>query len=209
MKTLREDVLKLSGEQALNEDMHSMIETVLLTWVCGGSIIFGGTIIANKLIDWLKGKNTWNERYAPRNQKIVDKLATQVPDSQDGLLFAANLNSKSSESDFVISIASKLINKHTKDSKLDFTGLTKEYQDLLSERLAKTKNKMETDSDIKAIADNIKTINANLGLYFKISGLQARQLKQITLKLLKSYFKDCKINLNMVYKYSDWEHTVE
>lgn len=206
--TLREDIVKLSGEQPLNEDFQSAIQTSLL-WFCGGGLVFAGTVIANSLWDWLKNKKYWSEEQAPKNQQIIDKLANQIPDSRNGLVFAANLNSKSSESDFVISVASKLVNKYTKDSKLDFTNFSAEYQKLLSERLAKTKEKMESDSDVREIANNIKTINANLGLYFKLSGLQARKMKAITLKVLNAYFENCKINLKMVYRYSDWEHAVE
>lgn len=206
--TLREDIIKLSGEQPLNEDFQSVIGTAL-QWLCGGTLLFTGAAAANMIWDWFKDRKSWNEHYAPKNQKIVDNLATQIPESNNGLVFAAGLDHKSSEAQFVISVASKLVNKYTKDGKLDFSLFSAEYQKLLSERLAKTQNKMETDSDIKEIASNVKTINANLGIYFKISGLQARQLKAITLKVLKAYFENCKINLKMVYRYADWGHAVD
>lgn len=213
MKTLREDICKLSGERYIIEDFddsfvsedENLDESAIGVAVIGTGLVVAAKAIKKRIEENKRYKWIWESKKV-ESQKAIDEMEKTVPDSRG---FVTVLKTFNSNPGMGISIG--VTTDFCKDfidndnHLLDFDGFRDKFEMSLMRRLSKLKEAFYSDDATKKLWDQVDKVVVQVPIYlFDLYDNEVKQLKKMIARVVKSALKDSRVKKIKVNVMNNW-----
>lgn len=202
MKNLREEVLRLSNEETLNENIYQVFGGIVAGGLTFCSIPIAYAVARHFIENLQEHKIIWGRKKIA-NQNAIDSYAKAHPENRDGFVSFVQVAENSPKATVDFYTTSNFL-KFDND-KIDFADYAERYSKAINSRAKDLRGSFSINKDLKKVASALKEIEVNAGFFFDINRKQASILKNIIETAMKKYFGDYTIKVKMVYNYKTWE----
>lgn len=202
MKTLREDICKLSGERYIIEDFEedfvseeeSLDESVIGAVAIGGAIVLAVKAIKKRIEENKRYKWVW-EHNRVESQKTIDDYAKTSPGC-NGVVTIVEVFKNNPGLGICVGLTTEFCKKFIDENNhlIDFDGLYSKLEVLLSKRMDKLKDAFESEEVTKNLWGQIEKVIVQVPVYaFDLYDNETSQLKKMITRVMKAAFKDTKL----------------
>lgn len=213
MKTLREDICKLSGEKYIIEDFddsfvsedENLDESVIGAVAIGTGLVVAAKAIKKRIEENKRYKWIWESKRV-ESQKAIDEMEKMLPDSRGFVTILKIFNSNPG-----MGISIGVTTDFCKDfidndnHLIDFDGFRDKFEMFLTRRLSKLKEVFNLDDATKKLWNQVDKVVVQVPIYlFDLYDNEAKQLKKMIARVVKSALKDSRVKKIKVNVMNNW-----